>query len=122
MPNALTHIVIGGVAGATVNVIMQTGRMVAHPSTKFDWGEFGVCVAAAASAALLPDLLEPADSPNHRGFFHSVAMAGIVAFLMSGKHTEKWPWPVKLLVCLAGVGYLSHLAADSLTPKSIRWI
>ena len=122
MPNAKTHFVIGAAAGAAVNATMQWGRMALHPSAKFDWGEFFICTGSSGAAALLPDLLEPATSPNHRAFFHSLAMAAIVAYAVTGKHTGKWPIAISLLAGVAGVGYLSHIVADAITPKSIRFI
>lgn len=114
--------IIGAATGAAVNVVLQTGRKVWNPLTPFSWGEFLICTGAASLAALAPDVLEPADSPNHRAFFHSVAMAAIVAYMMTGKHTGKWPAFLTLIVGAAGVGYLSHLAADATTPKSINLV
>ncbi|MBU6409312.1 MAG: metal-dependent hydrolase [Verrucomicrobia bacterium] len=122
MPNAKAHLVIGAVAGALVNVTMQRSRMALQPSTRFDLGELLACAGSSGLAALLPDLLEPATLPNHRAFFHSVAMAGIVAYAVTGKHTGKWPITISLLAGVAGIGYLSHIAADAITPKSIRFI
>jgi membrane-bound metal-dependent hydrolase YbcI (DUF457 family) len=122
MPGWKTHIIIGAATGAAVNVALQTGRKVLKPQTPFDWGEFFICTGAASVAALAPDILEPATSPDHRGFFHSVAMAAIVAYVMTGKHTGKWPTIITLIVGAAGVGYLSHLIADSTTPKSINLV
>jgi membrane-bound metal-dependent hydrolase YbcI (DUF457 family) len=122
MPNSKVHMVIGAVTGMAVNVMLQTGRIALSPSTKFDWGEILVCTAAASAAALLPDVLEPADSPNHRAIFHSVAIGILVAYVMTGKHTRSWPPITTLLASAAGIGYLSHLAADAFTPKSITII
>ena len=122
MPNATTHFIIGAAAGATVNAVMQFGRMAYEPLLKFNWGEFLICTGAAGTAALLPDILEPADSPNHRAFFHSLAMAVIVSYFITGKHTGKWPIAISLLVGMAGIGYLSHIIADATTPKSIAFI
>lgn len=113
---------IGAATGATVNLAMQAGRKVFNPSASFDWGEFFICTGTASLAALLPDILEPATSPCHRGFFHSMVMAGLVAYVITGKHTGKWSAIVTLLVGAAGVGYLSHLAADFTTPKSINLV
>ncbi len=58
---------------------------------------------------------------NHRGFFHSVIAAALfsllwwqVALLFLGSHTA-------FFIGLGfGLGYLSHLALDALTPKGIR--
>jgi membrane-bound metal-dependent hydrolase YbcI (DUF457 family) len=70
----------------------------------------------------LPDLLEPADSPFHRQFFHSFAAAALVAYAISGKHTRCLGWAGRMLLWMIGLGYLSHIVADSRTPRSIPFI
>jgi len=122
MPNAKTHLIIGGVTGAAVNVQLQLDRLSADPNGRFDWSELLVCTAAAATAALLPDLLEPATTPNHRAFCHSVAAAALVAYAVSGNHTKECSQSELLLLAMLGLGYLSHLAADATTPRSITLI
>jgi membrane-bound metal-dependent hydrolase YbcI (DUF457 family) len=121
MPGWKTHMILGAATGATINIAMQTCRMAVDPKPEFSWGELILCTVTAGGAAMLPDLLEPANSPNHRAFFHSVACAALVAYAITGKHTGKWPAIVTLIVGAAGVGYLSHLAADATTPKSINF-
>lgn len=121
MPNWKTHMIIGAATGAAVNIAIQAGRKVLSPKSHFDFGELLLCTGVASMAALIPDVLEPATSPNHRGFFHSFAMAAIVAYIITGKHTGKWPILFTLLIGTAGAGYLSHLAADACTPKSINY-
>ena len=71
------------------------------------------------AAALLPDILEPADGPDHRKFFHSLTAAGLVAHAMSGKHTENYSEPACRLLAALGMGYLSHIALDCTTPAAI---
>lgn len=119
MPNAKTHFIVGAVTGAVVNATLQLTQGSLKRKETFDWGEFLVSAGTAGAAALLPDLIEPATTPNHRKFFHSVFMAGIVAYLMTGKHTKRLPRTTLLLLTVAGAGYLSHLAADATTPKCI---
>lgn len=79
--------------------------------------------AAAALLTNLPDLLEPATSPNHRSFFHSIVFA---AGLFNGFHQlSKWQPETDLEKFLRGVGmlaisaYLIHLALDFTTKKSL---
>jgi membrane-bound metal-dependent hydrolase YbcI (DUF457 family) len=122
MPNSKTHLIIGAGTGAVVNVLLQTDRMTMDHTLKFDWNELLLCTAIGAGAGLLPDILEPADSPNHRAFFHSIAMAALVAYSITGKHTKKWSPTTLLFWGVASVAYLSHLGADACTPKSIRLI
>jgi len=122
MPNAPAHFVIGSLAGGAISVGLQLHRAVICRDSKFDIGEVFICAGIAGAAAMVPDILEPAITPNHRGFFHSLTMAVLVAYFISGKHTKNWSAKMALLIGVAGFGFLSHLAADATTPKSIRLI
>lgn len=122
MPNSKTHLIIGAATGAAVNAYLQFNRLKADNAARFDWAEIVVCSAVAGAAALLPDLLEPATTPNHRKFFHSVAMAALVTHAITGNHTKKCTAAELLLLTVVGMGYLSHLAADATTPKCISLI
>ena len=122
MPCAKEHLVAGLVVGATVNGIIQWLECLDDPTKRFDWGEFFLCTAAGGAAALLPDILEPADSPNHRKFFHSLTAAGLVVYAISGRHTNGCSKPVLKILTILGMGYLSHLALDSTTPRAIDLI
>lgn len=105
-----------------MNVTLQLSRVAADPHAKFDWGELLVCSAVGGVAGLLPDLIEPADSPNHRGFFHSLTAAALLAYAITGKHTKELSAEALLLLGVVGCSYISHIAADATTPKSIRFI
>lgn len=74
-------------------------------------------------AGVLPDMLEPGNSPNHRSFFHSIALLVMLA------HGNQKVWEShnltdeqKLVVSLLSAAYGSHLLSDSSTPKSIPLI
>lgn len=79
--------------------------------------------AAAATLGTLPDLLEPAIHPNHRQFFHSIMFAGMVSYGVY--KTYKWhPEEPRLqllrwALLIAGGAYLTHLAMDGFTTKSL---
>ena len=122
MPNGKTHFIAGAVAGATVNVILQSAEMATDYDRQFDWGEFFLCTGAGAFAGLAPDILEPAISPNHRQFFHSVIAAALVAWAISGKHTLKLSRATRLALWVFGMSYLCHIALDCATPKRINLI
>ena len=122
MPRAYQHLVIAGFAGAATDCLIQWQAMSANPARKFDVGELLLCAVGAGFAGLVPDLLEPATHPNHRGVCHSVAAGIAVAWVLSGRHTEGLPFTLRLLMLMGAVGYGSHLLADALTPKSIRLI
>jgi membrane-bound metal-dependent hydrolase YbcI (DUF457 family) len=119
MPNAKIHFVVGAVTGATVNAVIQLSQTESNVLKPFDWGELLLSAGVAGAAALLPDIIEPATTPNHRKFFHSVLMAAIVGYMMTGNHTKRLPRAALLLLTVIGAVYLSHLVADATTPKSI---
>jgi membrane-bound metal-dependent hydrolase YbcI (DUF457 family) len=117
MPNAKAHAQIGAVAGAVTYVVMSH-----HYERKMDVLEAGFCALIGMASAALPDLIEPALTPNHRGTAHSVVilfllLALIILFCQDeeGKREEF----VKMVVASAGAGYLTHLIADSCTPKGL---
>ncbi len=119
MPNAKEHLIAGLAVGAVVNGAIQWLEGIDDPSKPFDWGELFACSLAAGAAALLPDILEPANSPRHRQFFHSLTAAALVAHAMSGKHTDNYSAPACRLLAVLGMGYLSHIALDCTTPAAI---
>lgn len=86
-------------------------------------------LAAGALGALctnLPDILEPATSPNHRKTFHSVTCAVAIGIGMK----KAWDWKpeddlgrlVRFVMLVAGAGYLTHLALDATTKRSLPLI
>ena len=79
--------------------------------------------AAAALLTGLPDILEPATSPNHRAFFHSLTFAALLGVGMKKLHdwepeTEAQRL-LRKLAMVAGAAYLIHLALDFTTRKSL---
>ena len=122
MPGAKEHLAAGLAVGAIVNGVIQLLEYLDDPAKQFDWGELITCSVAGGAAALLPDILEPADSPNHRKFFHSVTAAGMVVYGMSGRHTDDYSESARKILTVLGMGYLSHLALDCTTPRAIDLI
>lgn len=115
MANRAEHELWGGITGAIVAILdKDTSRFAANPFAGAIVGHF---------ASRIPDLLEPATSPNHREFFHSW-----VAFSILGcgiYKTYKWKpeceWKklLKLLLLVGGCAYASHLVLDSRTNRSL---
>lgn len=114
--NGPTHRLLAGIA---------VGVAAAH-SEQANGQSTAMPLAAGAIGALctnLPDWLEPATSPNHRKFFHSIVFATgvVVAF------KKAWYWEPETglerclrVVVLAGMaGYLTHLALDATTKRSL---
>lgn len=71
----------------------------------------------------LPDLIEPATSPNHRQFFHSFFFAALLGFgVYKAYKSEPTTTEGKILraACLiAGGAYLVHLALDATTKRCL---
>jgi len=119
MPRCPHHLVGGVVAAGAVNVILQWHQIAVNRQDRFDWGELLACCAVGGAAALIPDMLEPASHPNHRNLFHSLAVAALVAWLISGNHTREYSAGTKALLLAGGLGWLSHILLDALTPRCV---
>lgn len=118
--NGPTHRVVAGlgIAAAAMHHEQRSGQ---EPTA--------IPLAAGALGALytnLPDILEPATSSNHRKVFHSVACAVAIGVGMK----KAWAWKpeedlgrlARFFVLVAGAGYLTHLALDATTKRSLPLI
>ena len=119
MPNFKQHVVTGLAVGATLNALTQWTDRRDDPGKRFDWGEFFLCSSAAGLGATLPDFLEPADSPNHRGFFHSIALVVLIVCLLSNGWTGRFSTLLRRALFMFGAGYISHILLDATTPRSV---
>ncbi len=119
MPRFRQHLAINAAALSLLEAASQIRAMNANPELKWDWGRFFVNVGAGSLAGMLPDLFEPSlGNPNHRGFCHSLAAAGLVWWLASGRHTSDLPVELRRLLVAAGLGYSLHLGADLFLSKA----
>jgi membrane-bound metal-dependent hydrolase YbcI (DUF457 family) len=80
----------------------------------------------AAVLTKLPDVLEPAVTPNHRQFFHSVAFAALVAAGWKALHdwqpeTDEGRFWRKVGMIAAGA-HVCHLALGATTSRSLPLI
>lgn len=116
MACAFAHRVVAG-AGIGIAIAYresQTGEQTVWPLLGCGLG---------ATFGTLPDILEPADHPNHRQFFHSFLFAAVLGYL--GYKLYKWnpeePWQkaARMLGLIAISAYLIHLSMDFVTPKSL---
>jgi inner membrane protein len=104
---------------------VSIGLFMANEEEKTGKQSFRPVVGGLAGAAFtcLPDVLEPATSPNHRQFFHSLLFAGVLVGGLVKLH--KWEAESSSDKFLRGLGmiaisaYLIHLALDATTPKSL---
>lgn len=118
MANATAHR-LG--AGLTVGL-----TSLAYELNRGEEADFFRPVAASSLAALagtLPDILEPATSPRHRQFLHSVAFAGALGYgmykLYRWEPQDDWGKFLQFVGLAAGGAYLVHLAMDASTPASL---
>ena len=114
--NGVTHRLAAGVS---------IGLFMANEEEKAGKQSFLPVVGGVAGAAFtcLPDVLEPATSPNHRQFFHSLLFAGLLVGGLVKLH--RWEAESSSDRFLRGLGmiaisaYLIHLALDATTTKSL---
>lgn len=140
MPRAKTHNRLGVLAGASLATHCARGL----PSGRIFEEAFGGAIGGLVGSRL-PDGIEPATSPNHRGSAHSVAAASCLLHAIGSplanvqqairenaaryraQHgdiiaTRLWE---TLCHVVAGIlpgllgGYLSHLAADLTTTRGL---
>ena len=113
--NKRTHIVVAAAAGVIAEVVRC--RCCDRPVELMN---VILASSAAATFGIVPDILEPAVHPNHRSLFHGLAMAGCAGYgVKAAASQQEWPEWMKALAVGAAVGYLSHLALDATTPKSL---
>jgi len=119
MPNFRQHLAINATALSLLEFIVQLREIDQDPTRRFDWGRLVANVALGTVAGALPDLLEPSFcNPNHRGFWHSFAAAGLVWWLASGRHTDQIPPEIRKALKAFGAGYSLHLGTDLLFTKA----
>ena len=115
MGTSKQHALLGATAGLAVY-----GLYVLITKKDFEWSKTIFCTATGFVCGLLPDLIEPATSPSHRKFAHSVLVLcgmsiGKVAIIESKLLSPE----KKLYLSCAVASYGSHLLLDSSTPKGL---
>ncbi len=114
MANGITHSIAGGLCGLGVVLSEQDKQSPINPV---------LAIGTGLAFAKLPDILEPAIHPHHRQFCHSVAVLTAVGYGI--KKAYEWKpqdstgefW--RALALCAGIGYISHLVLDGITPRSL---
>jgi inner membrane protein len=86
-----------------------------------------IATPLATFGGTLPDLLEPASlGPHHRQICHSMLALSVVGYGVYKAY--KWVPETDFQKCLRiaaillGIGYCSHLVADSFTPRGLPLI
>lgn len=115
--NGPAHQLAGAVAGIVISASDHEDKAghLHHP------------VASGAVGALLgklPDMIEPAlGNPHHRQFFHSFAVLGLVGWGVRKIHRwepeDEFERLLRGFLLVGGAAYLSHLALDALTSRSL---
>jgi membrane-bound metal-dependent hydrolase YbcI (DUF457 family) len=107
------------VAAATVGIAL------AYSETKNGELTAKSLIGAGLGALLgtLPDIIEPADHPNHRQFFHGVIFAAVLGYagykIFQWQPQEDWQKALRFVGMIAIGAYLIHLVMDAMTPKSL---
>lgn len=116
MPNSGTHFVVGAGISALTYLIIKRAR---NEPTQLQ--ELVAVGFVGGAVALLPDIIDPPLSPNHRGIGHSIALSGILIPVLL-KQIEENPNMTpdqrdftKSIV----VGFVSHLILDAGTPAGL---
>ncbi len=144
MPDSDVHAIAGSAAG--VAAMRGCSKVMNSDLSLF---EIAVTLGAAVFGSRAPDLIEPSDGPDHRGFFHSYIGGSLMAagamklvsdlrkeieefetlFLRFRENGRMIPTEdlslyrvLRWIVCLVvgfSYGYASHLVLDGMTPKSL---
>jgi membrane-bound metal-dependent hydrolase YbcI (DUF457 family) len=116
MSNAPTHCLGAFVTVGTLSAVDDYRRGQATLRPLLDG-------AVGALLTSLPDKLEPAIHPNHRQFFHSVVVLAGVGYLTYRAYkwqpATDWEQILRWLVIIGGIAYVTHLALDACTAKSL---
>lgn len=145
MPNRKTHTAAGIAAGASVCLAKQISLK------EFSHLELLCSVFGGFLGGILPDLIDPPTSPNHRALGHSpiilILVVGAALFFMlqleknqdnrmrAANHSHVIGYDMReetadksdLNKAIAGFftglcsGHASHLTLDSKTPAGINW-
>lgn len=118
MPNNDEHSLVGGLLG----LLCYLGHKDLSGSKPSPLGAAASTILGAAAGSL-PDMIEPATSPQHRGLFHSASVGlGLTYLLRKAARSETLSREEKLVSAILGLGYLSHLSLDSRTSQGLPMI
>lgn len=110
---------IGGACGFGADLLRQMYEQRNEPLYTFNFDRAITVGLTATLAAPTWDLLEPATTPNHRGFFHSVACMALVTWAAWGEPSRHLSPGARNFLQSASFGALSHSVVDGFSPKGI---
>ena len=113
------HDIIGAFAGG----ISYLGDIKEHNET-FNLAEFLLNICSGVIGSRLPDLIEPATSPSHRKFFHSLTCLTAISIADEKVNnyfirTNRLSSRQRRLFKSVSRGYTSHLVGDSTTHNGL---
>ena len=118
--NSPTHQFAGAIAALVMTQNDSSEKLcpLHHPAAAIPVGAF---------LGRLPDMIEPAlRHPNHRQFFHSItALCALGIGMHKAYHWEpqdKFKKTIRGILLVGGAAYLSHLALDAITKRSLPLI
>lgn len=118
MPNSKEHAILGFFVSAGIYALAKQ-----FSNEEINWGEATKYGMIGAGLALLPDIIEPATGPYHRGFAHSIAISSIVICAVRGIHqSENFNSEQKIAITSLAGAFLSHHVVDAGTPAGIPLI
>lgn len=118
MPCSKTHFFIGCAAGALVGLASEQASQDIRPDAEINVERILACTAIGGLVGLIPDILEPATSSWHRKLAHSVVVGAAISTGLRRLDGED----STALTNATIFGYLSHLFADAMTPRSLPLI
>lgn len=117
MSNASAHALGTALTAGLAHVAHELRRNQAITAAPFGTAILGSLMGS------LPDLIEPATNPHHRQFFHGLLFAAAVAYVTKQLYDREAVEPRDQLIRYAGllIGgcYLTHLAMDFCTRRSL---
>ena len=119
MPNFKQHAFIESAVGIVFSLVGYHVKKQYDNEACLDFEKLLAHAATGCIAASLPDLIEPATNPNHRGFFHSIIAGIAVSWITYKAHDGRLDPRFKSLIGSMGLGYISHLLADGTTPQGL---
>jgi len=122
MPDQATHIKVAALTGAALHFINRAATHDPLNPKPFNWGDFLLDVGACTLGGIAADVGEPADTPNHRGFYHSVAGAALAHYAWTKLRGENLSPEAKHLLGVLLAGHVTHLVLDSGTPNGLPLI
>jgi len=123
MPNYQEHLEASFIITIIDNIINQIKKINSGSNIEFDFKEYLLNIMIEIPIGIItssiPDQIEPAKNPNHREFFHSFTIIGIIFFLMDLIAKSNINDDIKKMLKSACKQYLGHLLLDLTTPKGL---